>query len=689
MIPLRLTLQGLYSYKETQVIDFESLAGSPLFGIFGAVGSGKSSVLEAIVFALYDRSERLNRSGDNRYYNMLNLQSDQFAIDFEFRVANPQPTRYRFTVAARRKKKDYEKVEIKERRQYRWENDAWIPIEVADAAPIIGMTYENFMQTVIIPQGKFREFIDQKPNDRTQMLKELFRLEKFDLSHKTVHLLTAVRHTITGLEARLSEIGSVSAEDVDATRRKMNETEVSLRENAAALTAAEAACQDCERWRKLFADRAAAQEQYQSLLAEQPHYQAREEQLRRYQEAATHFREKFNTLAATEDERNQAEARHQHMGVRIQTGQQKLKEAQRQCEQAQQHYANRDAIRARRDDWEHMLRISRVRGDLNQWAADEAAARTALEKRQRAGALLKQQIKETEARREQTVSVSEQQVSLRAVVQWHNQRRAYEAEREAQQQEEMAQRQRLTQVEAQKEQIIKPTSWPADESFVTLLNRLATASTALRKDLREVIEQLADLRVRHELADAAQRLTAGEACPLCGATHHPAVASASELTQEIEQQEGKLAQLQEQEAQYDTLETELRALHSSEQSIQAKLDGIRQLHDASEARLTAHKADFSWEAYRNHPSEALATQLAECTQQLDQSKRLQQLRNDQTAQLEEQEKAIAEAQQHWQHRQQQWLGAKSTVANYRSLLRALSFRRPRSPYRSAGAWPAK
>ena len=190
MIPLRLTVQGLYSYKEPQTIDFETLAGSQLFGIFGAVGSGKSSILEAVVFALYDRSERLNKS-DNRYYNMLNLQSQQFAIDFIFRVTSPQRTKYRFTVSARRKKKDYEKVEVKERRQYRWENNGWLPIEGPDAASIIGMTYENFMQTVIIPQGKFREFIDQKPNDRTQMLKELFRLEKFDLSHKTNHLLAA------------------------------------------------------------------------------------------------------------------------------------------------------------------------------------------------------------------------------------------------------------------------------------------------------------------------------------------------------------------------------------------------------------------------------------------------------------------------------------------------------------------
>jgi exonuclease SbcC len=46
MIPLKLTLEGIYSYQERQTIDFTALSQAGLFGIFGAVGSGKSSILE-------------------------------------------------------------------------------------------------------------------------------------------------------------------------------------------------------------------------------------------------------------------------------------------------------------------------------------------------------------------------------------------------------------------------------------------------------------------------------------------------------------------------------------------------------------------------------------------------------------------------------------------------------------------
>lgn len=673
MIPLRLTIQGLYSYKEPQTIDFETLAGSQLFGIFGAVGSGKSSILEAVVFALYDRSERLNKSGDNRYYNMLNLQSQQFAIDFVFQVTSPQRTTYRFTVTARRKKKDYEKVEVKERGQYRWENNDWLPIDVTDAASIIGMTYENFMQTVIIPQGKFREFIDQKPNDRTQMLKELFRLEKFDLSHKTNHLLATTRSTITELEARVSEIGPVTAEAIDVTRQEMREVEISLQQNAQLLRETEVACEHHEQLRKLFADRAVAEEQHQALLNEQSHYQAREARLQEYREAETYFNEKFKTLSHTVSEQRAAEAGLAHTSARIQTGQQKLQEAQRQCERAQQNYVNRDTIRAQCSDWDHLLRISQGRPELQRLAQEEAASRAAYEQQKAQCTSFKQRIKETEEHWLKAVSSQEQQATLRAVTQWHTQKKAYASERAVQQQAVNAQQLRLTQLEARKQQTLNEIGWPANEPFEAVFNRVSTANEALRRETRVALEKLGDLRARHKLSRAAQQLVSGQACPLCGATHHPAVAHAPGISEAIAQQEQHLTQLQGQEEQHTTLETSLQGLQKDYQSIGGKLDGVQQLLMATEMRLATHQEQFAWEAYRDHDPEALFELLRAGDQQLAERKRLDQERNEQRARLEQQEALLEAAQQGWQQNQQRWLAAQGKVDNYRTLLQVLSY----------------
>ena len=83
MIPVFLTIEGLYSYQKKQVVDFARLTEAGLFGIFGTVGSGKSSILEAISYVLYDRIERLSKA-DKRSYNMMNLRSDRMYIEFDF-----------------------------------------------------------------------------------------------------------------------------------------------------------------------------------------------------------------------------------------------------------------------------------------------------------------------------------------------------------------------------------------------------------------------------------------------------------------------------------------------------------------------------------------------------------------------------------------------------------------------------
>ena len=78
MIPKRLTIKGVYSYQKTQVIDFTRLQEANIFGIFGKVGSGKSTILEAMMFALYDEVQRLN---NNQRSDLMNLKSNHLEID--------------------------------------------------------------------------------------------------------------------------------------------------------------------------------------------------------------------------------------------------------------------------------------------------------------------------------------------------------------------------------------------------------------------------------------------------------------------------------------------------------------------------------------------------------------------------------------------------------------------------------
>ena len=86
MKPRHLEFCGINSFSRKAVIDFDKLLAGGLFGIFGDTGSGKTTVLDSIVFALYGKIDR-TRGGAGS--DIINYGSDkaQFLFDFEIETA--------------------------------------------------------------------------------------------------------------------------------------------------------------------------------------------------------------------------------------------------------------------------------------------------------------------------------------------------------------------------------------------------------------------------------------------------------------------------------------------------------------------------------------------------------------------------------------------------------------------------
>ncbi len=224
MIPRYLVMEGLYSYRRQATIDFRRLTAARLFGIFGAVGSGKSSILEAISLAVYGDTTRMNSRNDNRNYNILNLRSDRLWIDFRF--LNFDGEEYRFTAETRRNSRSYDQVGALQRSAYRRENDEWVPLESVSGEDVVGLSYDNFRRTIIIPQGRFQEFLQLGVRDRTEMLKELFNLDRFDLYRPAKNLAGQVATELTATEAALGEIPA----DLDERAQAASEELLTARE---------------------------------------------------------------------------------------------------------------------------------------------------------------------------------------------------------------------------------------------------------------------------------------------------------------------------------------------------------------------------------------------------------------------------------------------------------------------------
>lgn len=222
MIPIYLEIQGLNSYQEPQRIDFSNLTKGQLFGIFGPVGSGKSTLLDAITLALYGEMERLGKH-DNRNYNLLNLRSQALHIDFRFLAGHPQK-QFRFTVKAIRDKKQFEKVPTLDRSAYEWiDQKEWKPIDPGSVESILGLSYANFRRTVILPQGQFQEFLQLGVKDRSQMLKEIFGLEKYDLFDKSSQIEKKYLSKKEQMEGQLTQLLDINAENLQLKKQRLAE----------------------------------------------------------------------------------------------------------------------------------------------------------------------------------------------------------------------------------------------------------------------------------------------------------------------------------------------------------------------------------------------------------------------------------------------------------------------------------
>jgi len=184
MKPIHLTIAGLHSFRQKEVIDFTKLTNSGIFGIFGKTGSGKSSILDAITLALYGYVERNpNRVG------IINLQEKEVEVKFTFALRNGNNYET-YTVERVYKKMENNRTNSRLARLIKHQNNpdeekGHIVISdqeskvTKDIEQLIGLNVHDFTRSVVLPQGKFAEFLTLKPSERRQMLERLFRLEQY------------------------------------------------------------------------------------------------------------------------------------------------------------------------------------------------------------------------------------------------------------------------------------------------------------------------------------------------------------------------------------------------------------------------------------------------------------------------------------------------------------------------------
>lgn len=535
MIPISLNIKGLYSYQQEQSIDFTKLTEAQLFGIFGTVGSGKSSILEAISFALYGQTERLGQK-ENRNYNMMNLKSQEMLIDFTF--LNHDGITYRFTVQGKRNSKNFDNVPSFSRAAYK-KTHTWEPLPGTDAESIIGLNYENFRRTIIIPQGKFQEFLQLSNAERTTMLKEIFNLDKYEFSEQAKSLNTKNEHDISRLQGRLTELGDVTEEALLEKAEVVDKLEKQHDICKTELDRLEKAEKESENLKKQFEERKLKIEALKKLEAKKEEMAVLNLRVKQYEHARLNFQDLFSREKTVLDSQLKKQQEFAKIVDRLNQTQKDLTMDLADFEQISKEFNQLELRQKEKNDFDTLIEMQQ--------------ALIALEQKRKLVTKIKEELAKLEGDKsafekrlnEQKLSIEDLKMKLTQFTAWGDVQSWFVAHEslEEKYQEQLQKLNRLNHDAKDKtDQLpmlipdflknkVSISSTNAKDEFIRNLSKLAQDNEGKKQVVQE---QLEALHVRSQLAAFTAQIQDGSACPLCGSHEHPEVLHIESVSQEIE-----------------------------------------------------------------------------------------------------------------------------------------------------------
>ena len=223
MRPLRLTLSAFGPYAAETTLDLEKLGRGGLYLITGDTGAGKTTIFDAITYALYDHSSSGIREGSMLRCKYADNKTPTF-VKLEFEVHG-----VRYTV---RRNPEYQRPKARGEGMTTEKADATLtypddrpPVTkakdvTAAVQEIIGLDYNQFSQIVLIAQGQFTKLLNASTEERSRIFRKLFRTQRYaQLQERLQAEASALNQQRTAQNAKLdSLLGGLqfSPEDPDA-----------------------------------------------------------------------------------------------------------------------------------------------------------------------------------------------------------------------------------------------------------------------------------------------------------------------------------------------------------------------------------------------------------------------------------------------------------------------------------------
>ncbi|MFY1045027.1 AAA family ATPase [Chryseobacterium sp. GP-SGM7] len=583
MIPIQLTLEGLYSYQERQKIDFENLTEAGLFGIFGSVGSGKSSILEAISFALYGETERLN-ARDKRTYNMMNLKSNKSLIEFDF--INYENKKFRAVREFKRNSKNFEDVKTPNVTFYEWKNDNWIPLEHSNAEKIIGLSYANFKRTIIIPQGQFKEFLELGATERTNMMKEIFNLQRFDLQQNVSVLNSKNKSELDQLEGQLKGFEEVNEEQISVQKEYLKTEQKKFEDVQKIFRETE------EKYVKL----KTLKDDFELLSQKKSDFEKLTQQKADFDVLETKteiFDRVFRVFTPLISEKNKLGKEHDN--------QQKNKEHQFKIlqETEVQFDNNRKKLLAIQPRHEALSQSKIQENDLNfilQMLKFSEEIET-LKERTKKGSekvkeveanqkLIQQKIDELSKNAEHLKPKKLDSSLLLNIGNWFSDKKKLQESLQNQ----------TEKTDVKKNEIIRISEdlKPFKISSETFKNDFKIQIETLEKQKKTLSDKRNQLEVQQKLVHFANELHDGESCPLCGALEHPNIVEFDDVNSELNDIQKQIEQLEIQKENTQKQSLEIEKILDRKKIFEEQLISEEEILKQIQTQIAEHLKNFIW-----------------------------------------------------------------------------------------------
>lgn len=586
MIPLKLIVEGIYSYQERQTIDFSALTEAGLFGIFGAVGSGKSSILEAITYALYGETERLN-ARDKRAYNMMNLKSNRSYIELDF--INFENRTFKVTREFKRNSKNFEDVKSPTVVLYENIHEKWIPLESSNAQPIIGLSYENFKRTIIIPQGQFKEFIELGAKERTDMMKEIFQLHRFDLQDKVATLYKKNQSELDQLNGQLIGFEDINGDRIRAMQEKLLEERQSFMQVQDSNTILLEKFQALKNLKEDFLELHKMKAKFQQLTNQQTEKEHLRQRMIRFEEAWTNFYHILQAQEKLRQEKTHEEGRLQYEETKTNEIQQLTQQLSLQLQQIKPQYDRLAERRISELDLELILQLIHFSAEIKVLKESAEKGRNFVLETKEQQKQCKISIQDAEALLLDLKQSRPSANELMELGQWYTQQQSI-LQREVELHQQLLEL--GTAVTDLKNNLQSQGFDPLDCE-----SKYNSELLTLESRLSQLNDEKAHLLLQQKLTQFAENLSPGSPCPLCGALEHPAIAERMDISQELADNQKAITEVNagiksktDQKFEFEKLLLRLHSLEAQQNDLNVK-------SQVNESLKSSHLLQFTWTDY--------------------------------------------------------------------------------------------